>query len=174
MASRLITGGSGCSPDIGFAHVQRGWPPPERYVRCIFSGSNQRNGARSMLIIAASRAASSACRDPRQSAPTSLRPVRRFCHSERNALPCDTYIECTRRLRDEDLLHDCSIALTQVYGIPATQTNGGGCSMHTARLGLPHVGLDHLRFPRAHRITLLRAFEALLNVFYDADLFTRL
>ncbi|KAH8026289.1 hypothetical protein HPB51_019121 [Rhipicephalus microplus] len=35
-----------------------------------------------------------------------------FC-SEGNALPCDTYIECTGRLRDESLLPDCSIAQTQ-------------------------------------------------------------
>ncbi|KAL3214499.1 hypothetical protein MRX96_034887 [Rhipicephalus microplus] len=42
------------------------------------------------------------------------------------------------------------------------------------RLGLPHVSLDHLRFARAHLITLLRAFEALLNFFYDGDLFTHL
>ncbi|KAL3205489.1 hypothetical protein MRX96_040782 [Rhipicephalus microplus] len=42
------------------------------------------------------------------------------------------------------------------------------------RVGLSHVSLDHLRFPRAHRITLLRAFEALVNFFHDADLFTRL
>ncbi|KAL3228785.1 hypothetical protein MRX96_023687 [Rhipicephalus microplus] len=42
------------------------------------------------------------------------------------------------------------------------------------RLGLPHVCLDQLRFPRAHRVTLLRAFEALVNFLHDADLFTRL
>ncbi|KAL3214119.1 hypothetical protein MRX96_007247 [Rhipicephalus microplus] len=57
-----------------------------------------------------------------------------------------------------DVVHFHSIEVFDAYG----------------RLGLPHVSLDHLRFPRAHRITLVRAFETLLNFFYDADLFTRL
>ncbi|KAL3188289.1 hypothetical protein MRX96_003615 [Rhipicephalus microplus] len=42
------------------------------------------------------------------------------------------------------------------------------------RLGLPHVSLDHLRFPQAHRSRLMRAFEALLEFFGDAALIARL
>ncbi|KAL3212270.1 hypothetical protein MRX96_036032 [Rhipicephalus microplus] len=42
------------------------------------------------------------------------------------------------------------------------------------RLGLPHVSLDHLRFPQAPRSSLMRAFEALLEFFGDAALIARL
>ncbi|KAL3208549.1 hypothetical protein MRX96_039010 [Rhipicephalus microplus] len=42
------------------------------------------------------------------------------------------------------------------------------------RLGLPHVSLDHLRFPQAPRSSLMRAFEALLEFFGDAALIVRL
>ncbi|KAH8009239.1 hypothetical protein HPB51_013428 [Rhipicephalus microplus] len=42
------------------------------------------------------------------------------------------------------------------------------------RLGLPHVSLDHLRFPQAHRSRLMRAFEALLEIFGDAALLSSL
>ncbi|KAL3213550.1 hypothetical protein MRX96_035319 [Rhipicephalus microplus] len=42
------------------------------------------------------------------------------------------------------------------------------------RLGLPHVSLDHLRFPQAHRSGLMRAFKALLEFFGDAALIARL
>ncbi|KAL3176496.1 hypothetical protein MRX96_010292 [Rhipicephalus microplus] len=42
------------------------------------------------------------------------------------------------------------------------------------RLGLPHVSLDHLRFPQAHRSGLMQAFEALLEFFGDANLIARL
>ncbi|KAH8036069.1 hypothetical protein HPB51_017121 [Rhipicephalus microplus] len=41
-------------------------------------------------------------------------------------------------------------------------------------LGLPHVSLDYLRFPQAHRSRLMQAFEALLEFFGDADLIARL
>ncbi|KAL3222022.1 hypothetical protein MRX96_029012 [Rhipicephalus microplus] len=40
------------------------------------------------------------------------------------------------------------------------------------RLGLQYVSLDHLRFPQAHRSRLMRAFEAPLEFFGDADLIT--
>ncbi|KAL3213769.1 hypothetical protein MRX96_035262 [Rhipicephalus microplus] len=42
------------------------------------------------------------------------------------------------------------------------------------RLGLPHVSLNHLRFPQAPRSSLMRAFEALLEFFGDAALIARL
>ncbi|KAL3188341.1 hypothetical protein MRX96_023009 [Rhipicephalus microplus] len=42
------------------------------------------------------------------------------------------------------------------------------------RLGLPHVSLDHFRFPQAQRSGLMRAFEALIEFFGDADLMARL
>ncbi|KAL3213706.1 hypothetical protein MRX96_007725 [Rhipicephalus microplus] len=42
------------------------------------------------------------------------------------------------------------------------------------RLRLPHVSLDYLRFPQAHRSKLLLAFEALLDFFGNTDLITRL
>ncbi|XP_075721848.1 uncharacterized protein LOC142765159 [Rhipicephalus microplus] len=41
-------------------------------------------------------------------------------------------------------------------------------------LGLPHVSLDHLRFPQAPCSSLMRAFEALLAFFGDAALIARL
>ncbi|KAL3213707.1 hypothetical protein MRX96_007726 [Rhipicephalus microplus] len=42
------------------------------------------------------------------------------------------------------------------------------------RLRLPHVSLDHLRFPQAHRSKLLDAFKALLQFLGNTDLITRL
>ncbi|KAL3245943.1 hypothetical protein MRX96_058066 [Rhipicephalus microplus] len=42
------------------------------------------------------------------------------------------------------------------------------------RLGLPHVSLDHLRFPQAHHSSIMRALEALLEFFGDAALIARL
>ncbi|KAL3171438.1 hypothetical protein MRX96_013649 [Rhipicephalus microplus] len=41
------------------------------------------------------------------------------------------------------------------------------------RLGLPYVSFDHLRFFQAHRSELVQAFEALLELFGDADLIAR-
>ncbi|KAH8037484.1 hypothetical protein HPB51_011633 [Rhipicephalus microplus] len=42
------------------------------------------------------------------------------------------------------------------------------------RLGLPHVSLDHLRFPKANHSNLTQAFEALPDFFRDAGLIMRL
>ncbi|KAL1444356.1 hypothetical protein MTO96_029905 [Rhipicephalus appendiculatus] len=42
------------------------------------------------------------------------------------------------------------------------------------RLGFPHLSLDDLRFPGAHRTKLEQALYALLDFFGDADPFTRL
>ncbi|KAL3195249.1 hypothetical protein MRX96_015894 [Rhipicephalus microplus] len=62
---------------------------------------------------------------------------------------------------------------TSCFRATATLNNAGGSSA-PGRLGLPHVSLDHLRFPQAHRSGLMRAFEALPEFLGDAALIARL
>nr|XP_037285070.1 uncharacterized protein LOC119178004 [Rhipicephalus microplus] len=52
MASRLIAGGTRCSPDIAL-RLYNAVASPEPSMQCLFSGSNPHNGSRSMLIIVA-------------------------------------------------------------------------------------------------------------------------
>ncbi|KAL3211593.1 hypothetical protein MRX96_036319 [Rhipicephalus microplus] len=57
---------------------------------------------------------------------------------------------------------------------PATLNNVGGSTTPTVVWGLPHMSLDHLRFPQTHHSRLMQAFEALFEFFGDAALIARL
>ncbi|KAL3171513.1 hypothetical protein MRX96_013717 [Rhipicephalus microplus] len=113
------------------------------------------------------RSSDRTCRDPQQSlAWKFVVIVRRGCDVIFQWVPSHIGLRC----------NEPAEALAKEAHHPSTPVNNQRRRLFDAygRLGLPHVSLDHLRFRRARRITLLTAFEAMLNFFCDVDLFTRL
>ncbi|KAL3184707.1 hypothetical protein MRX96_005813 [Rhipicephalus microplus] len=143
-----------------------------------------RNKTRWTPSTVASYAACMACRARRRSAPPWRRLARRPSHFGREAVRCATFTAFTSRPRDDAWLDDSLIVPTRAWAEETTEHILLQCPGYTEQrrrlfdayggLGLPHVSLDHLRFPQAHRSRLMRAFEALLKFFGDAALIARL
>ncbi|XP_075721852.1 uncharacterized protein LOC142765163 [Rhipicephalus microplus] len=87
--------------------------------------------------------------------------ARRFCFTNSGSPSC---AECPAEETTEPILLQCPGYTEQRRRLYDTH----------GRLGLPHMSLDHLRFPQTHHSRLMQAFEALFEFFGDAALIARL
>ncbi|KAL3232057.1 hypothetical protein MRX96_048424 [Rhipicephalus microplus] len=131
--------------------------------------------------------------DPGLEITTTVPSIRSKSNTPQTAPRQETAAMLEERLADRVLLYTDDYVTADVQrqplvsSHPSASTRSAGflsCPGYTEKrrrlfdtydhLGLPHVSLDYLRFPQAHRSRLMQAFEALLEFFGDADLIARL